>query len=269
MANESEVMRIRAWLDAFINSHRTGQEPVDSAIQLKAEHTLNVRREILDIGRSLGLEAEDLGIAEILALVHDVGRFEQFARYRTFSDLRSEDHARLGARILRRAGVLEDWDAAPRSLVLFAVEQHNRANLPAEADARSLFFLKLLRDADKIDILRVATEYYRGLLRHDAIPMGLPDESAISESVVRGVLAGAVVKVEEIRTLNDFKLLQMAWVFDVHFPRSFEIIRQRRFLDHIEAALPATESVREAAAAARRHIEGPHSPRRQSSGDHS
>ena len=41
-------------------------------------------------------------IAEAVALLHDVGRFEQYKRYGTFNDRKSVNHAALGVEIMKK-----------------------------------------------------------------------------------------------------------------------------------------------------------------------
>ena len=57
-----------------------------------------------------GLSGEALYMAETAALLHDIGRFEQFHRYKTFSDARSEDHAALGVDAIKEEGLLQSID---------------------------------------------------------------------------------------------------------------------------------------------------------------
>jgi len=91
-------------------SEQQGSEQQGSELQrnviLKEKHTRRVCKEILAIGKGLGLGEEDLGLAELVALFHDVGRFSQYAKYGTFADNKSEDHAALGTKVLREEGVL-------------------------------------------------------------------------------------------------------------------------------------------------------------------
>jgi hypothetical protein len=42
----------------------------------------------------------------------------------------------------------------------------------------------------------------------------------------------------DLETLDDFKLLQLAWVYDLNFPRTFEIVKERKYLEKIRQALP-------------------------------
>jgi HD-GYP domain-containing protein (c-di-GMP phosphodiesterase class II) len=44
---------------------------------LEREHTERVTEEIINIGKHIGLNDNELNLSEIIALFHDVGRFEQ------------------------------------------------------------------------------------------------------------------------------------------------------------------------------------------------
>lgn len=44
-------------------------------------------------------------------------------------------------------------------------------------------------------------------------------------------------------TPNDFKLLQMAWIYDINFPLTFQLIQHRAYLQKIGDSLPPSEKV--------------------------
>lgn len=83
-------------------------DPADPKIALKVEHTYRVAELAERIAADEGLTAEDVGLAWLCGLLHDIGRFEQVRRYGTFSDARSESHAALGVHVLLDEGHL--WD---------------------------------------------------------------------------------------------------------------------------------------------------------------
>ena len=117
------------------------------------------------IGRSLGLGPEDLRVAETTALLHDVGRFRQYAVYRTFRDQTSENHARIGLRLINRnrlPGRVQSPSTSPHRPG-GGLPQH-RASAGRER-FESRLFLELLRDADKLDILNIVIGYYIGRAR--------------------------------------------------------------------------------------------------------
>ena len=69
-------------------------------------------------------------------------------------------------------------------------------------------------------------------------------------------MKGKLVQMTDLRTLNDFKLLQLGWVYDLNFPRTFQIVKERRYLEKIRQALPQSSSrVEEIYARARAYLE--------------
>ena len=125
------------------------------------------------------------------------------------------------------------------------VSYHNRPSLPEGETERCLFYAKLLRDADKLDILRVLTRYYRSSESNSnsAIELGLPDTPEISDKVYAAVMDKKIVDVHHIRTFNDFKVLQIGWIFDVNFKPTLDTIVSRRYIHDICSALPPSEKV--------------------------
>ncbi|HDZ90757.1 MAG TPA: HD domain-containing protein [Deltaproteobacteria bacterium] len=239
---------LRAWFEEYTERFSSQDPGIQQAMDLKIDHTMRVCEAILDIGRNLGLSREDLALAEGAALLHDIGRFEQYSRYRTFSDHRSEDHAALGVKVIAKCRVLRLLEPAAARIVLRAVRFHNRAALPEGEGGRERLFQKLLRDADKVDIWRVATDYYRNNKngRNHTIELDLPDEPMISEPVYRALMNRRLVRMAHLKTLNDFKLLQIGWIYDLNFPRSFQIVQDKGYLEMIRDALPeASTRVRE------------------------
>jgi hypothetical protein len=193
----------------------------------------------------------------VVALFHDLGRFEQYRRFGTFRDADSVNHAHLGVRVLTEEGLLRDADPADRTVILRAIALHNRFTLPERLDRRSSLLARLIRDADKLDIWRVFVEFYslpEGE-RASAVGLGFPDEPYCTDEVVHRVLNGGMVRLDMLRTLNDFKLLQISWVYDLNVPESFRIAAERDLVGQLAATLPPGERVYRAVAAVQRRLE--------------
>jgi len=235
---------LKHWFDTYTHGFDSEDPMVQEGMDLKHDHTLRVCENILDIGRSLGLCADDLHIAETIALFHDIGRFEQYRRYKTFSDHQSEDHAALGITIIHNQKLLSGFDPETAEIILHAVKHHNRFALPDETNGRPLFFLKMLRDADKADILRVMTNHYltAGNTRNPAISLSLPDTPEISDKIHEDLCQGQPADTRDVKTLNDLKLLQTGWVYDLNFPRTFELIHEKGYLGKLRDTLPRQSS---------------------------
>lgn len=243
--NRAVVNNLNNWFLNYVETFKSGKREFDQNIVMKEKHTLRVVEEIISLGKKLGLKKKDLLLSEIIALLHDIGRFQQYARYGTFVDLLSEDHAALGVKIIKTKGILNNLAESRRSLILRAISYHNRAKLPENETKTCLFFTRLLRDADKLDIYKVVTDYYRrkDKKRNKAIELGLPDTSGISRAVLNALLTNQIVDAGKLKNLNDFKLLQVGWIYSVNFHPTFEEISKRKYLEMIRASLPKTEEI--------------------------
>lgn len=239
------VTELKDWFTDYVRTFQYGEPEKQQNIDMKKWHTLRVCAEISALGRQLGLNDDELHLAEIIAILHDVGRFEQYARYNTFVDARSENHAELGVDIIMRSGILDRFDNVIRGLILRSVQYHNRASLPPDEPEPCLFFSKLIRDADKLDIWKVVTDYYsqKETKRNRAIELDLPDTPGFSEEVYHDLMNKKIVNIGHIKNLNDFKLLQIGWVFDINFQPTLDCIRERRYLEMIGKVLPRSERI--------------------------
>ena len=187
-------------------------------------------------------------LAEAVALLHDIGRFPQYHRYRTFKDSSSVNHAVLGAELLARAQVLDKLPADEQDVVMSAVRLHNVFTIPPELRGEYSLHLKLIRDADKLDIWRVFNEFYRlpEQDRASAVSLGFPDVPECSPDVLAALSRRELVDLAMVQSLNDFKLLQLSWVYDLNFAASFTILRTRGYIDGLVATLPPREEVLQA-----------------------
>jgi len=236
----------RRWFDSYTSRFLGDDACVNVHVQMKQEHTRRTCTEILDLGEQLALDDRQKQIAEMVALFHDVGRFPQFAQYRTFDDNRSIDHSHLGVEVLRREGVLEVLRREERQWVETAIEHHGRKALPPHLNGHALLFAKLIRDADKLDIYRIAIRLSR---QYRADPAGfpweleLPDEPRYSANVFEAVMTGKLIDHTMMRTLNDKMLCKLSWVYDMNFAAALARLREQRSLEQILGFLPATPEI--------------------------
>lgn len=132
----------------------------DEKIKLKIKHTYKVAALCQEIAESIQLSQPDADLAWLIGLLHDIGRFEQLRRFHTFIDSQSIDHAAFGADLLFKDGLIRSFveDSANDALLENAIRTHNAFRLPSDFDERTLLFCNIIRDADKIDIMRANVE---------------------------------------------------------------------------------------------------------------
>ena len=142
--------------DAF-SAYVKNYDITNEKVRLKIEHTHRVCDLCEQIAKASGFGEDEVEIAWLTGLLHDIGRFEQLRRYGTFVDAQSIDHAGFGADILFGENKIRDYidDDTEDILLEKAVRCHSAYRVPETYTARERKFADLLRDADKIDILKV------------------------------------------------------------------------------------------------------------------
>lgn len=243
---QEQLNKFRAWFDSYVGGLYGSDEYVNANLKLKEQHTHRTCKESLYLADQLGLDANSTRLSELAALFHDIGRFEQFVKYRTYNDIKSANHCLLGLEVLRRTNVLNGVETEERELIEKAIEYHGLKKLPKDLNSRPMLLSKLLRDADKLDVFYVATEYYTQYRDNQdkfMLEMEFPDEPTCSAEVIEGILYERLVDYSSLRTLNDMRLLQLGWVYDINFAATLERIKQRKFLEKIIDFLPETNDV--------------------------
>lgn len=254
--NREDLKCLKGWIDEYISGYYTSDSGYNYPLKLKKDHTTRVCDNIVMIGKAMSLSDYELILAETMALFHDMGRFEQYAKYGTFSDLASENHAKLSLRQMSIHGVLANHTADEKRFIFKAIAYHNAAALPDVKDEQELFYMRLLRDADKLDIWKVVIDYYhnRNHLKSPAIELNLSDDPIWSGKIIDAVVNKKTVHIKDVKTLNDFKLLQISWVFDLNFTPSFQMVEKQKYLHQIAATLPQSKDIEEAVSMAHSYV---------------
>lgn len=240
------VAVFRDWFSRYSGAFLAAAAPEGRQdIHLKIDHTFNVCRDISHISRELGMQEGAVCLAEAVGLFHDVGRFPQYARYGTFRDSISVNHGLLGATVLAEEGILDALPDHERDSILQAVKFHNAYSIPRLKDDSQTHFIRLIRDADKMDIWRVFVEFYDlpEEERSPAVTLGLPDLQGYSEEVLECIFDGRIAALSMLRSVNDFRLMKLSWIYDINFGPTFELLRERRYIERLGATLPQTPAI--------------------------
>ena len=228
------------WFRDFTREFLQGSEFDAANVQLKRDHTWRV----LELARRISREAEPAPelreLALLAALCHDVGRFPQYARYQTFQDQISVNHASQGVVTLKQHRVLEELPAPARRLVLGAVALHNRRFLPRGLPEELKRLTQIVRDADKLDIFAIMLTHFKPGVRHNnVVNLELkPHPDRYSPGILEQVERRQMVNYQEMVWVNDFKLLLCSWIYDLNYPVSREVVREQGYLEELLGYLP-------------------------------
>ena len=196
-------------LEAF-EKYISGYSLNQNYMKLKRDHSIRVMELMEKYAMKLGFSEEDIELARLIGLIHDIGRFEQYKVFGTDIDHETVDHADYSVVQLFDKGQIrlftdnKDW----YPIIKFAVKNHNKRDIPFCDDERVLKFAKLIRDTDKLDIIYLLGVSGQHLCR---------DVNAdITDSVKYYVLKHETVDITKCVNDNDWTTAQFAFVFDIN-----------------------------------------------------
>lgn len=241
MSEKCTVEFVRQWFDTFIETSLSDEMKRDSMITIKLEHSKHVAAIARELAEEMLWPEDDTDAAEIIGLLHDVGRFAQVAEFGTFRDAHSFDHGMRGYDTLIEKGVLDAMPALLRTGILHGVRCHNLRELPEDvANGPGGHLAKLIRDADKLDIFRVVQEAMRSnsLRARLTTALKIDFDGPVSEGALDDVLHKGTVRNEHIASGADFQLMQISWVFDINYHPTFVRIDSSGIIEDIIATIP-------------------------------
>ena len=188
-------------------------------IFLKYEHTFEVVNVMEKICKKLDLSEEQTSLAKAIAYFHDLGRFEQLRRTSTYRD-DLLDHAEYGADLLIKEEYIKKFsiDEKYYQIIEKAVRHHNKLEINEELNSEEELYVKLIRDADKIDIYRVMVKFFENNF------FVLPSEKVLNEFYNH-----KSINKKDIKNKSDSLICQMAFTFDLNYEESKELLKETRY----------------------------------------
>lgn len=225
-----DIEKARCSFNRFLDRYR-GQDIL--GFQLKVAHTYHVVENSKDIAAKLGLSDEDIALAELIALLHDIGRFEEI-NYTGRFDSAGFDHASYGVKLLFDDDLIRSFIADSRydEIINNAIGNHSRLAVQDGLDDRSLLHARIIRDADKLDNFRVKKEesveaIFPGRInRKEDI-----ENSTLSDRVYAAVVSKKCVDIHDRVTPLDDWVCVLAFVFDLNFKISYEIVKKYEYIN--------------------------------------
>lgn len=241
---DSHYKRFNSYFQSFSRQYSQDSRNYEH-LHLKWIHSLNVAANAELILSSLDFPDYLIRATQLAALYHDVARFEQYKQYCTFKDAKSKNHGAWGSKILGKESFLSDEDKYTVNLVRAAVSMHNRAEIPSNLSDNYKLVTEVVRDADKIDILRVLSAYMHPTgPRSEVVTADLADlPNQWTNKIYEDFMNKRSAKYRDMRFLNDFRLLLCSWLFGFNFFASIAIVADYNHLPKIMEGLPDNDSM--------------------------
>jgi len=197
----------------------------------KYEHTFRVMEISKNIAESIGLNEEQIEIATFIALFHDISRFEQYTKYKTFNDLVSFDHGDYAVEILEKSNILEEFsaDGKVKDIIKKAIKNHNKFRIDSSLNEEEQIYAKIIRDADKLDILYLTMiMYFIAEDRKEKIENGIILENVMEHFRNRE----DILKTKDFKEIDSF-LIYLGFTFDFNYKYSFEVLKKEDYINKI------------------------------------
>lgn len=201
------------------------------SIRLKMIHTYEVMKCSDYLCEQLGLNQEDKELAALIALLHDIGRFEQWMRFKSFADYKTIDHALFSSQLLFEEGFIREFieDSQYDQIIKDAIEQHNKYKIDEGFDERTLLFIHLIRDADKLDNFRVKDE--EDIESTLYVTLDQVNQETISPAIYDQFYHQQLIYGPTRITHLDMWLSYIAFIFDLHFDESLKYIKDNNWIN--------------------------------------
>lgn len=205
--------------------------PEDERIKLKITHIERVSQIARKLAENLNLNQEDIELAELIGLLHDIGRFEQARRFNTFVDKDSINHGEYGVKILFHDSLIRHFieDDKYDEIIKLAILNHNKAEIEKGLTERENLHAKIIRDADKTDIFYVLTTGDKEAIWEKA---DLSND-IITDEIYREFIEDKTINYKNRVTSADILVSHFAYVYDFNFRETLQVIKENNYLDKL------------------------------------
>lgn len=201
-------------------------------IERKLFHTFRVVNFCTLIGKQLGL---DENLCYNIGLLHDYARFKQWTLHQSFNDKYFE-HADEAVKMLFEEGDIKkfDIDEDDYFLINMAIKFHNKIKIDlnyiqSEYKKQNckysfkdiLTYCKLIRDCDKLDIFNQIAK--------GEMTLNYLTDNGFNPAVLKSVKNHTSVNTSQIKTKLDRVLCFIAFLFDIYFPQTLNIMDLDRY----------------------------------------
>ncbi len=222
-------MRIKKeWISLFEEFYQQ-YDSSNPKIKERYLHTYRVVDRIEELAISLHLTEEEIELAELIALLHDIGRFEQLSIYHTVNDRKSLDHGEYGVKILFEDGLIEKFKIPEEyyPIIKISIFNHNKMELTGIKNKKEELFAKMIKDADKLDIIYL-------LIENNELPT---TNEEVTPTCRELFFQHQMIPYRELKTDSDHLLIYLGYVYELYFSNSFRYLEETKLYEKMAKEL--------------------------------
>ncbi len=218
MITEELLKECRLEFEACLQSLISDSPENHKRVEDIRSHSLRVVENTLLLSKTVLQSDEDNRIAVVNALFHDLGRATLIAQGTESPTNIQRNHAVLSAELIQKMDFFSKLPVEAQSIILKSIENHSKLKLPKLDNEQQTLFARLLRDADKLDIFDSSYRYFKEKMGIQPImTYDLVNTAEVSEKIIKSIMTGKTAAVEDMKTMNDYKLLLISMAFDLNF----------------------------------------------------
>jgi len=207
-------------------------------------HSLRVSANSLVLAKSVLQSEDEYRLAQAIALFHDLGRASLIAKGTASPTNIQRDHALLSGQLIQKMDFYTKLPVDAQLIIQKSVENHNKLKLPKLDNEQQTLFGRLLRDADKLDIFESSYRFFKEKAGVQPImTFDLVNSPEVSDKIIKSIMTGKTAAVEDMKTMNDYKLLLISMAFDVNFKPTFRLISEKQYVQKIYETLPKRDQI--------------------------
>lgn len=229
-------------MEEALKNYIKNYDTSDPDINYKYYHSYRVMKNSSVLAETLNLSEQDKKIALIIGLYHDIGRFEQDKLYDTYNNIKKFDHADYGVKVLFEQNLIKQIPVEEKyyRIIEKGVKNHNKYKIEEGLSEQELLHAKIIRDADKIDILYAASEKL-------LVPKSLDYQDEIfeiSDDIKKQFYSKKTIRVGN-KTNSEKIISYLALVFDLNFKESAKYLLEKNILENLYEVIKNKEKYKE------------------------
>lgn len=193
----------------------------------KYEHTFRVVDYAKIICENENFNDDEKYYALVACLLHDIARFEEWTKYQSWSKI---DHGNLGYEILNTNDyILKYVDEKNKNVILDSVKYHNKMEIPDLLEPLTKKILRVVRDADKLDILN--TQYNPYNEKSLTLNYDFDTKHDIDDEIMQNFINEKMLPFNQVKNVTEDIIYYLSYIYDINYRSSFKVIYNLNVLD--------------------------------------